>query len=131
MNLSYQHSLWAAYKLLSSLYRNEESHGLLFILDEMDPFAFTNGTCADPAVWQSWTKCCKDVNDSGFLTSEQIISVLVKFLEVNEEEYSCFAEYGESYTADEVVRGISSYVKNGRWDEILNKVYNFVDDGGT
>lgn len=57
-----------------------ESQKLWFILDEMNPFVFKDRGCADLVVWQSWTECCKVVNDSGFLTFEQIMAVLVNFL---------------------------------------------------
>lgn len=127
MKLSYQRALWAAYTLLEVFCDDGEDHKLWFILDEMNPFVFKDRVCADPAVWQSWTECCKVVNDNGYLTFEQIMTVLVDFLKINEDEYSCFEEEGGNYSADDVIRSISTYVENGRWNEILNKVYNFTD----
>lgn len=125
MKLTYQRALWAAYSLLSKLHHDKEDYGLLFILDEMDPFVFTSRVCADPYLWVVWTDCCKAVNDSGYLTFEQVLPTLVDFLRFNEEEYSCFEELGGNYSADDVISGISDYVKNGDWQEILDKVYNF------
>ena len=125
MNLSYQRALWAAYTILDMVYDENEYHKLRFILSEMNPFIFENRTCSDPALWQSWTECCSATNSSGFLTFEQVMPVLVNFLKVNETEYSCFEEWGGAYSAEDVMSGISAYVKNGRWQEILNKVYNF------
>ncbi len=56
------------------------------------------------------------------------MTALVDFLKFNEEEYSCFEEDGGNYSADEVISGISEYVKNGQWQEILDKVYNFDEE---
>lgn len=123
MKLSYQRALWAAYTLLDQL---EDIYKLDFFLSDINPFIYVGWICcADPAYWTIWTDCCKSVDDSGFLTFEQVMTVLVNFLKVNEEEFSCFAEYGGDYSADDVIRGISTYVKNGRWNEILNNVYNY------
>ncbi|MDE7398709.1 MAG: hypothetical protein K2N06_04185 [Oscillospiraceae bacterium] len=91
------------------------------ILSEMDPFLFIPRICADPALWVEWKKCCSKIDDSGFLTSEQVMPALEDFLKVNEEEYSCFDDMDGNYSADEVIRELSSFTENGLWDEILHR----------
>lgn len=128
MKLTYQRALWAAYTVLDRLFNDNDPYKLLQILSEMDPFVFTSRVCADPYLWVVWTDCCKAVNDSGYLTFEQVLPTLVNFLKFNEEEYSCFEELGGNYSADDVISGISEYVKNGSWQEILNKVNSFNEE---
>lgn len=125
MKLTYQRALWAAYTVLDRLFNDNDPYKLGQILSEMNPFLFTSWVCADPYLWEVWTDRCKAINDSGYLTFEQVMPALVDFLKFNEEEYTCFEEYGVKYSADEVISGISEYEKNGRWQEILDKVYNF------
>lgn len=121
MKLSYQRALWAAYSVLDKLYKEKgDATKLLQIISEMDPFLWIPRTCADPALWVEWKKCCSKIDDSGFLTSEQVMPVLENFLRVNEEEYSCFDDIDGDYSADEVITELSAYVENGLWDKILN-----------
>lgn len=119
--LSYQRALWAAYAVLDKLYKEKgDATKLLQIISEMDPFLWIPRTCADPALWAEWKKCCSKIDDSGFLTSEQVMPALEDFLRVNEEEYSCFDDMDGDYSADEVINELSAYVENGLWDKILN-----------
>lgn len=121
MKLSYQRALWAAYSVLDELYEKKgDTVKLIQILGEMDPFLFIPRTCADPALWAEWKKCCSKIDDSGFLTSEQVMPALEDFLKVNEEEYSCFDDMKGDYSADEIIRELSALTENGLWDEILN-----------
>lgn len=121
MKLSYQRALWAAYSVLDELYKEKgDTVKLAEILSEMNPFLFIPRTCADPALWEEWKKCCSKIDDSGFLTSEQVMPALEDFLKVNEEEYSCFDDTDGDYSADEIIRELSALTENGLWDEILN-----------
>ncbi|MBD5111806.1 MAG: hypothetical protein HDT42_04635 [Ruminococcaceae bacterium] len=121
MKLSYQRALWAAYSVLNELYKEKgDTIRLAEILSEMNPFLFIPRTCADPALWVEWKKCCSKIDDSGFLTSEQVMPALEDFLRVNEEEYSCFDDMDGDYSADEIIRELSSFMKNGTWNKILD-----------
>lgn len=122
MELSYQRALWAAYSVLDELYEKKgDTVKLVQILSEMNPFVFKDRVCADPALWEEWKKCCSKIDDSGFLTSEQVMPALKDFLKVNEEEYSCFDDMDGDYSADEVIHELSVFTENGFWDEILNR----------
>lgn len=128
MKLSYQRALWAAYTVLERLFNDEDPYKLGELLSEMNPFLFTPRVCADPYLWSVWTDRCKSVDSSGFLTFEQVMPVLVEFLKFNEKEYSCFKDIAGDYSADAVVSALSVFVDNGNWEDILNRVYNFVDE---
>ncbi len=82
MNLTYQRALWAAYTVLERLFNDKDPYKLGEILSEMNPFLFTSRVCADPYLWVVWTDCCKAINNSGYLTFEQVLPALVDFLQV-------------------------------------------------
>lgn len=123
MKLSYQQALWAAYTALDSLYDEKNTYKLPLILSEMNPFLFEPRTCADPALWQSWTECCSAVSSSDFLEAAEVMPVLAEFLRANEEEYKCFDDTGGDYSADEVIKALSALTENGQWEVILNNVH--------
>lgn len=125
MNLSYKQALWAAYTMLDVLYDEQDCENLRFILSEMSPFTFKDRICADPALWESWLECSKNVNNSGSLEFEQVMPTLIDFLKANEAEYSCFEKDGGSYSTDDISKKLLLYVENGYWDSLLNRVVNY------
>ena len=124
MNLSYQQALWAAFTILDKLYDEQDCKNLRFILSEMSPFTFEDRICADPALWESWLECSKNVNDSGSLEFEQVMPTLIRFLKVNESKYMCFEKDRGSYSTDDINKKLLPYLENGYCDSLLNKIAN-------
>lgn len=122
MKLTYQQALWASYTILDTIYDEQKYQKLRFLLSDMSPFTFEDRICADPALWETWLKCSQKINPTGSLIFEQVMSVLIDFLRINEDEYTCFGEDDGNYSTDEVVSRMSNYIKNGYWLKILNAV---------
>lgn len=122
IQLSYEQTMWAAYTLLDKIY-NDGYHKLRFLLSEMDPFVFADHSCADPALWEIWVKCCAKTSNNGLLSQVQTLSVLSDFLHVTQQEYSCFKNDSGDFSANEVISLVRNYVKNGYWADLFHKVH--------
>lgn len=59
------------------------------LLGAMNPNLFKEGFSADPAYWEDWLRCSKQVTDLENVTPEQVFKIMILFLEFYQNNF-CF-----------------------------------------
>lgn len=61
MLISYDRAFLATYYVLDEMYQRTPSDSLAVIASDMNPFLFADGKSADPASYEDFVDCCKEV----------------------------------------------------------------------
>lgn len=61
MLISYDMAFLATFYALDEMFQNYPSDSLTAIVTDINPFIFADGKCTDPAAYEDFLDCCKEV----------------------------------------------------------------------